>query len=256
MLRGREFSASDKTGAPAVAIVNESLGRAVFGGLDAVGHTIDDGRRMLIIGVVADSKYFTLGEKQKLALYQPYFASNEPPALNFILHTAVAPDGYVKAVEETLARIDSSAAIEVKPMNRAMGLAFLPSQVGAALLGAMGALGLALAAIGLYASCFILSRRTREIGLRVVLGATPQAVLDAVCRPAFGLAGAGLSIGLALAFFVTRPLALFLAPGLNPADPAAFVSVVAVLGAVAVAATLMPALPALRVNPMTALREE
>lgn len=142
-------------------------------------------------------------------------------------------------------------------MIRAMGIALLPSQAGAAILGTLGLLGLALAAIGLYgAVLYAVSRRTREIGVRMALGAGSGDILRTVCGHSFGLLACGLTIGLALAFFVTQPLAMFLAPGLSPSDPASFGGVVAALAAVAAAATVIPAIRALRVDPMTALRYE
>ena len=90
----------------------------------------------------------------------------------------------------------------------------------------------------------------------MALGATPGKILFLVCRHSFVLSGAGMFIGLALAFLATRPLAMFLVPGLQAADPAAFVSVAGVLGGVVLLATLAPAIKALRVDPMTALRYE
>ena len=257
VLRGREFSKEEGSGAEAVAIVNESFARQIFGAKDPIGHTITIGKTMRIVGVAKDSKYFTLGEKQRLAVYEPYFSHKEPVNLSFIVRPAGAPSSYVKPLAEVLGRLDSTAAIEVKPMSRALGLALLPSQAGAALLGIMGLLSLTLAAIGLYGILlYSVSRRAREIGLRVALGATPAAILRTVCRHSFGLTGAGLAIGLALAVFGTRPLAMFLVPGLSTSDPAAFGAVAGVLGAVAVLATVTPAVRALRVDPMAALRDE
>ena len=135
ILRGREFSANDRKGSQPVAIVNETFARTVFGHADPVGHTITitviDKAPKLIIGVVADSKYFTLGEKQRLALYEPYFADSEPINVNFLIRTASSPAAYVKPITEILGRLDPTAAIETKPMNRALALALLPSQAGA-----------------------------------------------------------------------------------------------------------------------------
>jgi ABC-type antimicrobial peptide transport system permease subunit len=114
-----------------------------------------------------------------------------------------------------------------------------------------------LAAIGLYGVLlYSVARRTREIGLRIALGATPAEVLRVVCRQTFVLVGAGTTVGLALALLATRPLAMFLVPGLSTYDPGAFAAVIGVLGGVALLATLGPALRALRVDPMTALRYE
>ncbi|HTS66635.1 MAG TPA: FtsX-like permease family protein, partial [Candidatus Acidoferrales bacterium] len=153
--------------------------------------------------------------------------------------------------------LDASAAIEVKPMRDAMGFAFLPSRIGAALLGSMGLLGLALASIGLYGVlAYAVSRRIREIGLRIALGADSRAIVGMVVRQSLSLVIIGVAIGLGIAVFATRPLAMFLVPELSPTDPATFLGVVGVLVAVAVAATLGPALRAVRVDPMTALRYE
>jgi putative ABC transport system permease protein len=138
-----------------------------------------------------------------------------------------------------------------------MGFAFLPSRLGAALLGSMGLLGLALASIGLYGVLvYAVSRRIREIGLRIALGADSRAIVRMVLRQSLSLAITGVAIGLGIAAFATRPLAMFLVPDLSPTDPATFLGVAAVLLAVALAATLGPALRAVRVDPMTALRYE
>ena len=131
----------------------------------------------------------------------------------------------------------------------------LPSQAGAITLGAMGILGLMLAAIGLYGVLlFSVSRRTREIGLRVALGATRSDVLRMVGRQSLALVGGGMLAGLALAFLVMQPLALFLVPGLSTLDPTALLAVIGVLAATALLASLAPAVRALRIDPLTALR--
>jgi ABC-type antimicrobial peptide transport system permease subunit len=174
-----------------------------------------------------------------------------------MVRASASPSNYVKSITEVLDRLDPTAAIDVKPMSQALGFAMLPSQAGAAILGATGILGLVLAAIGLYGILlYSVARRTREIGLRVALGAAPSHVLRTVLRSSFSLTGVGLTIGLALALLVTRPVAMFLVPGLRPSDPATFAAVVAILASVAVFATVTPAVRALRVDPVTALRHE
>ena len=242
LLRGRDFSAGDRKGSERVAIVNETFARTVFGDRDPIGHTITDfisTRR--VVGLVKDNKYFTLGERQQLAMYEPYFAQEEPVNLNFIVRAYGLPSAYVKPVTDALGRLDSSAAIETKPIIQSMGLALLPSQAGAAMLGAMGMLGLVLAAIGLYGVLlYSVARRPREIGLRIALGATPAEVLRVVCRRPPGRRSAGTTVGLALALLATRPLAMFLVPGLSTYDPGAFAAVIGVLGGVALLATLGP----------------
>jgi putative ABC transport system permease protein len=142
-------------------------------------------------------------------------------------------------------------------MRNALGFALLPSRIGAALLGSAALVGLALAAIGLYGVlAYSVTRRTSEIGLRMALGADGRAVLEMVLRESGTLVGWGVALGLAVAVFATRPLAMFLVSDLRPTDPATYLGVIAVLAAVAVAATLAPALRAIRVDPMTALRSE
>ncbi len=259
ILGGREFTAADRNGSQPVVIVNESFARMVFGNANPVGHTIRyvraDSKTRRIVGVAKDSKYFVMGERQMPAVYEPYFAWEEPGNLHLLIRVAGAPEGYVKTINRVLERMDETAAIETKPMNRALGLALLPSQAGAVTLGAMGLLGLVLAAIGLYGVLlYSVSRRTREIGLRVALGARPADVLRMVLRQSAALVGSGVLVGLVLAYFAVQPLALFLVPGMSPVDLPAFAVVMGVLGAVALVATMVPVSRALRVDPMAALR--
>ena len=258
LLQGREFTSSDRNGVPEVAVINENLSRRLFDNKNPVGHTIRCwDRKILVVGLAANSKYFSLGEERPLAMYGAYLQQeNFSETMHFVVRTG-RPRNTLKAVRAALGRLDSSAAVEVKPMSDALGFAFLPSRVGAALLGSMGLLGLALASIGLYGVLvFTVSRRIREIGLRIALGADRRAIVRMVVRQSLSLVITGVVIGLGIAAFVTRPLAMFLVPDLSPTDPVTFAGVTGVLLAVALAATLGPALRAVRVDPMTALRYE
>ena len=259
ILQGREFLPSDGHGAPQVAIINENSARHLFGYRNPVGHTIRWADSSLtIVGLAKNSKYFSLGEENAGAMYVPYLQADQAiEDVHFLIRTHQPPRGMVRGVKTALGRLDSSSAVEVKPMRDAMGLAFLPSQVGAALLGSMGLLGLGLASIGLFGvMSYSVARRTREIGLRVALGADRGAVLRMVARESFALLAVGLAIGLGIAAFATRPLAMFLVAELSTSDPATFLTVAGVLAAVACAATLGPVVRALRVDAMTALRYE
>jgi len=187
--------------------------------------------------------------------YEPYFeyAIN----LHFFIRTAMSPAVHVKPITDVLGGLDSTSAIETKPMSQALGLALLPSQAGAAMLGAMGILGLLLASIGLYGVLsYSVSRRRREIGVRVAVGATRVDVLRLIGRQSLTLVGSGMLAGLALAVVAVQPVTLLLVPDVRPLDSAAFVAVIGVLTIVALFATLGPATRALRVDPMTALRYE
>jgi len=259
VLAGREFHDSDRDGSPAVVVLNQSMARSLFGERNPLGHTLTfhGDEPATIVGVVSDSKYFSLGEKDVPAVYWVYRPSSEARVnLNFLLRTS-RPEGVLKAVNAVLGGIDASAAIEVKPMSQAMGLALLPSRVGAVLLGSMGILGLLLAAIGLYGVLtYSVSRQIREIGIRVALGAEPVAVGYMVFRSSLLLVGTGLAVGGVLSYFAASPLAMFLVPELSPHDPTTMAAVFGSLLLVAIAATISPAVRALRVDPVVALRYE
>jgi putative ABC transport system permease protein len=142
-------------------------------------------------------------------------------------------------------------------MSHALGLALLPSRAGAVLLGSMGVLGLLLAAVGLYGLLmYSVSRRIREIGIRIALGAKPGSVGYLVCRSSLLLVGTGLAVGGVLTYFAASPLTMFLVPELNPHDPVSLTAVFATLLLVALAATFPPVIRALRIDPMEALRYE
>jgi predicted permease len=262
ILAGREFAASDRKGSPEVAILNENLARRLFGDRNPVGRTFrypapSMSAPITVVGVAANSKHFTLGEEKPLAMYSPYSQGAGGNLAPHLLVRSSRPEGLVREIARTLGRLDRSAAIEVKPMRNALGFALLPSRIGAALLGSAALLGLALASIGLYGVlAYSVTRRTPEIGLRMALGADGRAVLKMVLRESGALVGSGVAVGLGIAAFATRPLAMFLVSELSPADPPTFLGVIGVLSAMAVAATLGPALRAIRVDPMTALRSE
>jgi len=255
LLAGREFTASER----GVGIVNEAFARRVFGRGDAVGHTMVWGKQTItIVGVAKNSKYFTLGEHDKPAFYAPYFTMGEPAmTLNFLVRASGRPESVVPAITKALGGLDTTAAVEVKPMSQAMVFALLPSRAGAAILGSVGLLGLALAAIGLYgALLYSVTRRAREIGVRVALGATPSRILRLVTAQGAFLSGSGIVIGTAISVLAVRPLALFLTPEVKPGDASTFVIVAVALTAVAIVSIAGPAIRALRLDPATALRHE
>ncbi|HLK62919.1 MAG TPA: ABC transporter permease [Bryobacteraceae bacterium] len=259
ILAGREFLPGDKTGTQPVAIINQEMARALFGDHDPVGHVAWFGSKqpVQIAGVARNSKYMTLGEENKPGVYYPYAQQDVAPVnLHFLIRATGNPTAILSGVHTRLHGVDSTAALEVKTMQQGLGLALLPSRAGAIILGSMGLLGLALASIGLYGVLlYSVSRRVREIGLRMALGATPGAVLKLVVRQSASLTVVGVAIGLAISIFAVRPLAMFLNPEVHTGSPTNFVIVAAFLSAVAMAATVAPAVRAARVDPVVALRE-
>ncbi|MGH9622278.1 MAG: ADOP family duplicated permease [Bryobacteraceae bacterium] len=259
LLSGRDFRPADRKGAPRVVILNQSMARRLFGKRNPIGHTLRFHGKppVTVIGAAKNSKYFSLTEKGLPAVYWPYAQSSRTSVdLNFLLRSS-RPASILKEVNDALGAIDATAAVQVKPMSRAMGLALLPSHVGATLLGSMGVLGLLLAAIGLYSVLtYSVTRRTREIGIRMALGAAPAAVGYMIIRSSLLLVGVGLAVGGVLGYFAASPLAMFLVPGLSSHDPVSLAAVFATLLLVATAATLSPVIRALRVDPMVALRYE
>ncbi|MBI4893975.1 MAG: ABC transporter permease [Acidobacteria bacterium] len=260
---GRDFTEADRVGASSVMIVNEAMAERLFGAQSPVGHTVGwefaGGRKVFeVVGVARDSKYFTLGEEKTAAFYTPWRQEAEHGVnLHVLARSDRAPEGLVRELRAALLEVDGTAAVEVRPMRNALALAFLPSKAGAYLLGSMGALGLLLAALGLYGVLsYGVSRRVREIGLRMAMGASPWRVARLVFGQSLALAGSGAAVGMAVALLVTQPLAMFLVPGVKPGDPLVYAGVGALLATVAGAATAGPLWRALRVDPARALRQE
>jgi predicted permease len=259
ILQGRAFADSDRIGTPPVVVLNENMARRLFGNINPVGHTLrfPNNRDATVVGVARNCKYVTLGEDNAMALYESHAQQNYAAFVHFFVRTRGAPETMVRKVDETLAGLDAGAAVETRTMGEIFAGALLPSRAGVAVLGSMALFGLMLASIGLYGVLlYATQQRTREIGIRVALGATPGDVLGMVVGQSLRLVAAGAAIGLAVAAAAVRPLSMFLVPEVRPADPLNFVMVAAVLALVAALATVAPTARALRVDPAVALRHE
>jgi predicted permease len=257
---GRDFGQLDRGGAKPVAIVNETLARRYWPAENPLGKRIHfwgpDSPLAEVIGVVADSKYGSLTEEGAPFLYMPLLQGFRPD-LKLLLRTRGDARELLQALRERVRALDPTVALlGARTMEDQVGRAYFLPRNGALLLSGFGLLALLLAAVGLYGVIsYAVSRRTREVGIRMALGARHADVLGLVVGEGFRLALIGVAVGLAAAFAVTRFLAGMLY-GVSPTDPLTFVAVPVVLTVVAVVASYLPARRASRVDPMTALRYE
>ena len=264
VLAGREFTPADTKAAPDVALVNHAFASQYFPGRNPVGKVVTisgekpgERKPWQIVGVVADSKHESLGEGPTPVLYRPYKQEGLPFAPRIHVRTAGPAAAATSTVRTAIREVAPDALVEVQTMQQNIAISIYPNQVGAALLGGMGGLGLILASIGLYGVLtYAVSRRVREIGVRMALGASRAQVLRVVLGDAVVLVGTGVVIGLALAIGCTKPLASFLSANVSVTDPATLGTVAAVLVATGVTAAFVPARRALSVDPLTALRHE
>ncbi|HEU5335709.1 MAG TPA: FtsX-like permease family protein, partial [Terriglobales bacterium] len=264
VLHGRTFTDADNENAPYVAIVNESFAKRFWPNQDAVGHEFklagDSKHTLKVVGVSRDARYQFLGTGTgQPYVYLPYAQHAEIASLQTIqVRTAGRPEGMIPALEQAVSTLAPELPVfEVKTMSQALYTldGFLIFEVGAGLAAALGGLGLVLSVVGVYGVVsFAASQRTHEIGVRMALGAQPGGILRMIFRQGLLIVGSGLLIGVACALAAARLVATFLT--VSATDPVTYVTVSAVLAIVALAACLIPARRAMRVDPMTALRYE
>jgi putative ABC transport system permease protein len=260
LLRGRDFSA--QAGDKNAAIINEHMAQELFPGQDPIGQTLHQSKtNYTVIGVVRNSKLRTLGEQAGRCVYLFLNAAPEK-AISFfgitvMVKTQGDPERAAKAVREQIAALDPNMAVfNAETMQDHVDKSLLLPRISALLLGIFGAVGLTLASIGLYGlMSYSVRRRTREIGIRMALGAKPPMVLRMVFRQGMILTGIGLAIGVAISLVLGRFTASLLY-GTSGADPMTFVVVSAVLLGTSILAVLIPAVRAAHVQPTIALRCE
>lgn len=254
---GREFLASDDSASQRVMLVNQEFVRKYLGGRSPLGTTIHVSRRdYTIVGVVPTGKYFRLGEPPTPFMYFAQ-AQRWDAGLTVVIRAAARPETLIPALRAEVAALDPTLPLaNVKSMDEFLGFALLPARLSGIVLGVFGVLGLVLAAIGIYGvMAYSVSQRTREIGIRMAIGAGAGDVVALVMRQGLRLVVIGAAIGMAAAFAASRALGSVLYGG-GQNDVLTFVAVPLVLVATAMLATWAPARRAAGTDPLAALRQE
>ena len=256
LLEGRDFTDMDGEGKPLVIIINETFARRFFRGAYPIGRKVRVEHNLAtVIGLVKDSKYDTLIEAQLPFFYIP-FDQWFKPGLNFavLLKTSGDPLLMTPVLQRAALELNQDAVFHTSRMEDATALSLYAQRVAASLLSVVGLVCLILAAIGLYSvMSYAVSQRTREIGVRMALGANPKNVLALVLKEGLRLTLPGLVAGIAAAMAAARLVSGMLFQ-VSAADPATFATAAVFLGLVAAIASYLPAVRATRVDPMTALR--
>ncbi len=260
LLRGREFGETDSETAPKVCVISASLAQQLFPNENALGQRIvigypaDASRE--IVGIVGDVKDSDLTARQSAQVYVP-FVQNPFWAADIAVRAHGIPSALAGALREQIRAIDSALPVAyVLPMTEVIGSSIAQPRFRTTLLSLFGAAALLLAAIGIYGVlAYTVAQQTREIGIRMALGANPSRVLRLVLGRGLRLAGIGTAIGVFAALMLTQLLKSLLF-GVSATDPVTFGAVAGLLLAVALLACYVPARRAMRVDPMVALRYE
>ena len=261
LLAGRDFRPEDNPDAPPVMIVNESFARRFFDGRDPLGRRVSVyGKPFTIVGMAQDSKYSSLSEAPEPYFYMSFDQGNFGSGENGVaLYARADRDArsLVSVLRHEMSAIDpKSAGLTVMPLSDYISAAWFGPRLASLFLGVLGVIATLLAGVGLYGvMAYSVSQRTREIGIRMALGADPKGVLRMVMRRGLLLAISGIAVGIAIAL-AAAPLIAPLLYHVRPADPVSIVGAALFLIVVAVLASLIPALRATRVDPILALRQE
>jgi predicted permease len=257
VVAGRAFTARDDSAAPPVLVVNRQFAQRFWKGESPLGRVVRLGERdFTVVGMVPNGKYRTLGEAPLPYMYLPQ-AQSYQDFMTLFVRTTGDPLDVVSALRSEVAALDANLPVsDVRTMNNALGTALLPARLSGTVIGIFGLLGLVLAAVGLDGVIsYSVAQRTREIGIRVAIGAAHRQVLGLVMRQGMWLVAIGTAFGVVGAFAAWR-LSRNLLYGDSSLDPLTLFGVIAVLAAVAMLAIWVPARRAARVNPIVALKAE
>jgi predicted permease len=258
LITGSSFSWQNNASTPPVAIVNATFARRIFGSVDrAVGsyYKREDGTRVQVAGVVEDGKYHDLTESPHAAMFLP-FQQRPTHLTDLIVRSDRDPQQLAIEMRTRLRSLDSGLPLTLQTWNGGLDIALFPSRVATVSLGVLGLMGAMLSITGIFGmAAYSVSKRLRELGIRIALGAQRKEVLEAALGRAVKLLAIGSAAGLGLGILATRVLA-FIVYQATPRDPLVLAGVVLAMAAVGVLATWIPALRALSLDPLALLREE
>ena len=258
LIAGRSFTMHDQDKAPVVAVINREFARKVFGSVDKAmgGHfKFWGGQRAEVVGIVEDGKYQTLTEDQKPAMF---FSFLQHPSSDtwIVVRSKRDPQEIAAALQRSMRSLDPALPLEIKTWGRELDSALFASRVATVSLGVLGMLGAMLAITGIFGmASYTVSKRLRELGIRIALGANQPKVLGAALGRAFRLLAIGSFAGMILGVLATRVLS-FIVYQATPKDPIILGGVILTMLFVGIVAALIPARRALAVDPMILLREE
>jgi putative ABC transport system permease protein len=267
LVRGRTITPSDTTDGLLVALINEEMARRYWPGREALGGRIKIGGSaerpwVTVVGIVADVRHNGITGVVKEKFYVPHTQwhrsiGNPIRSMNLVVKASGDPLSLVGPIKQVIRELDPSLPIaDVRTMAEVVAATLSTPRFTGVLLGVFASLALALSAIGIYGVLsYVVSRRTREIGIRLAIGAGRWQVLRMVLRNGLALSLAGIAVGIAAAAFATRLMTTLL-HGVTPGDPATFAAVGIALSCVAAIASLIPAWRATRIDPVIALKTE
>ncbi|MBZ5607302.1 MAG: ABC transporter permease [Acidobacteriia bacterium] len=260
LIAGRDFDQHDTAESTRVAIVNEAFARRLFPGENPLGKRFRQGVTgspwIQIVGIAQDGKYQSLNDTGELALFWPR-AQRYDSTMTVVARSSLAGQDVLKSIERSIGELDPTLPFfQADTLEDHMSLPLLPARIAASMLGAFGVLAMMLAATGVYGMlAYAISRRSREIGIRVAIGATKSNVLSLILRRAIVIVAAASVVGAGLALGLGRLFTPILY-GVSPRDPLTYALALALMAAIALAACLVPARRALRIDPAIALRDE
>ena len=260
LLAGRDFTRQDNQDAPRVLVLNETAARKLLGNGHWIGRHVRFGREeppVEIIGVVENGKYETLTEEPKVVIFQSILQQYNGGTRVLLARSSRPESDVAGEMRRALATLDPHLpAYGVGSLTQMLGFAYLPAHAAVIALGAFGLLAVMLAITGIYGvSAYAISRRVREIGIRVAIGARPSAVLSTVFRRTAMLVGVGCAAGLFLGAAGAQVLSAVVYHATSR-DPVVIAGAVLTMGFIGIVAAMGPARKALRVDPMQALRQD